>query len=140
MIEEPEKILFVCTGNYYRSRFAEILFNHLVSDPHNQLAFSRGFEVFKARNEGPISIYTRNYLTELQIPVDERYPIQITEIDLLIAHRIILLDREEHEPMFNQYFPEVDVEIEYWAFQDIQFKQPHVVLPLIEKQIREMFG
>ena len=26
-----KQVLFLCTGNYYRSRFAEIFFNHLAS-------------------------------------------------------------------------------------------------------------
>jgi protein-tyrosine phosphatase len=26
---KPKIMLFLCTGNYYRSRFAELLFNHL---------------------------------------------------------------------------------------------------------------
>ena len=29
---DPPKLLFICTGNYYRSRFAEILFNALASE------------------------------------------------------------------------------------------------------------
>src|SRR6185369_2827587 len=26
---EPRRVLFLCSGNYYRSRFAELFFNHL---------------------------------------------------------------------------------------------------------------
>src|SRR5688500_5812497 len=31
MASQPSTILFLCSGNYYRSRFAELLFNHLVA-------------------------------------------------------------------------------------------------------------
>jgi hypothetical protein len=39
----PNAILFLCTGNYYRSRYAEELFNHLAKvKGHSWRAFSRG--------------------------------------------------------------------------------------------------
>jgi len=28
----PQTVLFLCTGNYYRSRFAEFLFNALAAE------------------------------------------------------------------------------------------------------------
>src|SRR5438067_2061883 len=48
--------LFLCTGNYYRSRFAEILFNHRAS--HLRLdwrAESRGLKIGWLGNIGAIS-------------------------------------------------------------------------------------
>jgi protein-tyrosine phosphatase len=138
MIKEPEKILFVCTGNYYRSRFAEILFNYLVNDKRKAIAFSRGFEVFMSRNEGPISVYASKYLTGLDITFQEAFPVQITEIDFLIAHRIILMDRTEHEPMMKKYFPDWNERGEYWDFQDIQFQSPEYVLPNLEETVRNL--
>ena len=50
-------VLFLCTGNYYRSRFAEILFNIYARDrgvPWN--AVSRGIAVdLGIDNVGPVS-------------------------------------------------------------------------------------
>jgi len=38
-----KKILFLCTGNYYRSRYAEEIFNHLAKrEDLPWRAFSRG--------------------------------------------------------------------------------------------------
>ena len=40
------EILFLCTGNYYRSRFAEVLFNHLARESGVKAhAASRGLRV-----------------------------------------------------------------------------------------------
>ena len=40
-------VLFLCTGNYYRSRFAEILFNwHATQQELNWRADSRGLALF----------------------------------------------------------------------------------------------
>ncbi|MEM7549149.1 MAG: low molecular weight phosphatase family protein [Bacteroidota bacterium] len=131
-------ILFVCTGNYYRSRFAEILFNHYSAKSNtDSRSFSRGLEVFKANNEGPISKYAHSYLRDIDLEIDmARFPKQIDEIDFLISDEIILLDEAEHRPMMAQYFPELVDDVTYWDFQDIQFKSPNEVLPLLERKIR----
>ena len=51
------KLLFLCTGNYYRSRFAELLFNAMAAThalPWQ--AFSRGLALDKGVNNiGPMS-------------------------------------------------------------------------------------
>src|SRR5689334_1202389 len=62
----PKRVLFLCSGNYYRSRFAEILFNHFAKarglDWH---ADSRGLaKEFGKWNVGPISPYTVKAIEE----------------------------------------------------------------------------
>jgi protein-tyrosine phosphatase len=49
-------LLFLCSGNYYRSRFAEHLFNAIADrDQLPWRADSRGLVVGRAGNVGPIS-------------------------------------------------------------------------------------
>ena len=43
MTASPRRLLFLCTGNYYRSRFAELLFNALAREAGlSWIASSRG--------------------------------------------------------------------------------------------------
>jgi protein-tyrosine phosphatase len=138
-----KRILFVCTGNYYRSRFAEILFNHLA--PQQRLkarAFSRGLEVFKQRNEGPISGYAREYLDQLTIPLPEplTHPQQISPRDFDIADQIILLDRKEHHPMMEAYFPEYLATVDFWEFADADLHTPAEMLPLLRERVHRFLN
>ena len=55
--ENVKTVLFLCTGNYYRSRFAEELFNHQAERADlDWIAQSRGLALERgAYNVGPIS-------------------------------------------------------------------------------------
>ena len=75
-------VLFLCTGNYYRSRFAEMLFNHLAAERGLQWrADSRGLnpDPLYAR---PISGHTRRAMQRLGVSLGEeiRFPIRATEV------------------------------------------------------------
>ena len=63
------KLLFLCTGNYYRSRFAELLFNAMAAThalPWQ--AFSRGLALDKGVNNiGPMSPFALDALRALGI-------------------------------------------------------------------------
>lgn len=135
---EELQILFLCTGNYYRSRFAEIYFNFSAAKfgiPAS--AFSRGFGAAKARNKGPISLFTTDFLLELNIPVPPAwdFPVQLQDTDFDRANLVVALDDTEHRPMLERDFPHRLNGVRFWAFQDIQFEDPSVVLPAIQKQV-----
>jgi len=71
--------LFVCTGNYYRSRFAEEYFNHLaVKNNLYWEASSKGLSenMSNLNNLGQISEHTLEALTKRGIEgsATERYP------------------------------------------------------------------
>src|SRR5207248_2940316 len=105
----PKTVLFLCTGNYYRSRFAEILFNFLAEKyalPWR--ATSRGLAIeFGINNVGPISADTLRGLEALGIPAEAylRAPRQVVEDELEQADLIVALKEAEHRPLLRSRFP-----------------------------------
>ena len=84
------QILFLCTGNYYRSRFAQHLFNAWVKKNHglNWQAESRGLAIERGFNNiGAISPHALKGLRErgVSVPANERFPLQVTDADVAIA-------------------------------------------------------
>ena len=80
-----KQVLFLCSANYYRSRFAEHFFNWLA--PQRDVfwrADSRGLEVDRWGDIGAISPYTVDALKERQIPINgnSRHPQQVVFEDL----------------------------------------------------------
>lgn len=132
-------ILFLCTGNYYRSRFAELLFNELAKT--YQLAWyaeSRALALqLGVNNIGEISPHTIKRLQQLGITLSKgREPQQVTEIDLKNSHKIIALDKEEHHPFVATLFPEWTDKIDYWTVHDLHLTDPRDALAEIERQIK----
>ena len=133
-----QSVLFICTGNYYRSRYAEIYFNHLVSKTDlNWFADSRGLEASAGRNVGPISTFALERLTRQGILLSEpiRFPMQLEEKDLQAAGLIIAVNRIEHEPMMKKYFPAWAEKITYWDVADLDITDSENALSAIEEQI-----
>lgn len=135
------KVLFVCTGNYYRSRFAELLFNDIANKQKlSRQAFSRGLGVYKARNKGPISILTLKYLEQLDIAIPEEpsNPVQFVLKDFEQAEQTILMDKTEHLPMLQEQFPNLIDQVEFWDFPDVQYKSHELILPALELKVRAL--
>ncbi|MEI6248412.1 MAG: low molecular weight phosphatase family protein [Verrucomicrobiota bacterium] len=134
--------LFVCTGNFYRSRHAEALFNwHARRTGHPARAFSRGLLTSLVADEPTlISRDTEKRLGELGIPLEltGAAPTQLRREDLERAHRTIALKRDEHYAMMLQSHPEWADRIDYWTVHDIDFAQPTEALPQIEGRILEL--
>jgi protein-tyrosine phosphatase len=134
-------VLFLCTGNYYRSRFAEHLFNHHASDHKLPWqAFSRGLATHHvARSAGPISPYALEGLMSRGISgIQVRSPIPLSGQDLAGAHHIVALKYAEHHPLISQHFPDWTDRIEYWHVDDIDEISPEEALPQIEMAVLDL--
>jgi protein-tyrosine phosphatase len=122
-------VLFLCTGNYYRSRFCEAYFNHLAGQRAlTWRADSRGLapDITVFRNPGPLSPHTHQALTALGVFLEPalRHPLSAQPEDLARAQRIIALSRLEHEPMVAQHFPAYAARVAYWEVGDLPLASP----------------
>jgi protein-tyrosine phosphatase len=137
----PKTILFLCTGNYYRSRFAEILFNALAAAQCPEyVAISRGLADDLSLNPGPISAFALVGLAERNIapPAEHRYPLPLQLAELEQAARIIALYEAEHRPLLERRFPEWTDRVEYWQVPDLDKATHQVALADIEAHVRHM--
>jgi protein-tyrosine phosphatase len=136
-------VLFLCTGNFYRSRFAEIYFNWLARRDNLTYwtADSRGLAL-DPLNSGPLSIHTRRYLEQLAIPLPEplRMPQDAAECDFRAAQRIVALKEDEHRPLMRRRFPAWADHVEYWRVHDLDFALPTEALPQVKAHIDELFA
>src|SRR5438477_2626306 len=110
-------VLFLCTGNYYRSRFAEVLFNSVAGKmglPWR--ASSRGLALERGvNNVGPMATSAIKALAALGVCAGEecaRAPAPVTAEDFAAADRVVALKRDEHLPLLLERFPATVEKIE----------------------------
>jgi protein-tyrosine phosphatase len=135
------QVLFLCSGNYYRSRFAEHVFNWLAeSDGLPWRADSRGLRVGYAGNVGPISPFASEHLHALGIPVhgDSRFPIQLSEADLVESDLVIAIKEAEHRSMLHGLFPAWANRVAYWHIDDLDCAEPDAALSRLECEVRAL--
>jgi protein-tyrosine phosphatase len=131
-------VLFLCSGNYYRSRFAEIYFNWLA--PQQDLdwrAESRGFRLSPG-NVGPISHHAVAGLQARGItnPEPDRFPRVVVESDFEAFDLIIAVKEAEHRAKMVEKFPHWADRIEYWHIHDLDCAQPDEALVELEGKVR----
>lgn len=130
-------ILFLCSGNYYRSRFAEIVFNEL-AEQHGLgwRAWSRGLALSDG-NVGRISPYALTMLKECGYGVPDQldYPQDVTAGELESADLIIAVKETEHRPIVARRFPNWEDEVEYWEIHDVDVSAADESLPQLEKMV-----
>lgn len=137
-------VLFLCSGNFYRSRFAEHLFNHLIAAtalPHR--ADSAGLmRNCRTRNQGPISQAAVAALRArgVALPDQHREPRDVCADDIAAAALVIALNESEHRPVVLERFPDLLDRFEFWQVGDIPFVQPDVALPQIDAKVRALIA
>jgi len=135
-------IIFLCTGNYYRSRFAEILFNHHARALSlDWKAGSRGLGThLNPPNWGPLSPYTVEAVGSRGIacPSLTRAPAACLRADLESADRVIAVKDAEHRPMMQQQFSDFADRIEYWHVHDLDGATPAEALVQIERHVLDL--
>ncbi|MBY0229196.1 MAG: hypothetical protein K2W96_07970 [Gemmataceae bacterium] len=135
MAKPKKTVLFLCTGNYYRSRFAEILFDAVAGRmglpwraESRALALERG-----AGNVGPLSPMVLEALAERRLVAKEacaRMPMPLALEDLQRADRVVALLESEHAPLLAERWPGWETKAEYWHVEDAPG-----ALPLIEREV-----
>jgi protein-tyrosine phosphatase len=135
-----KRILFLCSGNYYRSRFAEIFFNwHAERRQLGWLAESRGLKL-TASNPGAMSCYTSARLEHHGIPYNnyERLPIEVTHGDFDSADHVVAVKETEHRPIITARFPRWLSKVQFWEVHDLDFAQPDQAIPQLETHVLEL--
>ena len=118
-IEVPVKqFCFVCSGNLYRSRYAEAWFNYLsiTHERHDLRGFSRGIAVQPTEDYRQGEIFTRRIplakptydrMLAKNIPFCLIGPTNqaLSDGDCAAAEVILLMNRVEHLPVIERDYP-----------------------------------
>ena len=135
-----QQVLFLCSGNYYRSRFAEHLFNWLAEKSDLPWrAESRGLRVGTARNIGPISQFAVAGLKLRGIPANgQRYPLPLSLPDLAASDLVVALKEADHRAMIAEQFPLWTHLVEYWNVDDLDCAGPEEAMLILDGQVRAL--
>lgn len=140
-MREQSRLSFLCSGNYYRSCFAEALFNALASEAglHGR-ASSRGVSVGRGGNAGPISKYALQGLSDRGLAVEEPvcYPMQVGEYDLANADLVVALKEDEHRPVLQSRYSHWADRVEYWNVDDLDAAVADEALSELEQNIKTL--
>ena len=134
-------VLFLCTGNYYRSRFAEELFNYHARKSELPLkAYSLGFTPHPLKNLGAMSVYALDALAARGIrpPESARMPAAVCSEDFSRYTYCIALSESEHLPMMQAMFPNFLSRVSFWQVEDLAWENPQSATAKIETNVLEL--
>ncbi|WP_211826167.1 low molecular weight phosphatase family protein [Kistimonas asteriae] len=140
-----KKVLFLCTGNYYRSRFSEEYFNHyaqLAALPYEAASRALLQDLSVTGNVGNMAEVAVSTLQALGIPVKglKRHPQSLIEQDIVDADIIIAMDKTEHQPMLEQRFPSYSQTVHYYAVKDVDQVPASEALKALSQMLDELLS
>ncbi len=138
----PDTVLFLCTGNYYRSRFAEHYFNEQARLRNmDWQASSRGLQP----SQDNLGFMSRDALDRLRVldidpPEPLRLPMDLQEDDLRAATVTIAVNEIEHRPLMEARFPEWTERVRYWRIFDVDVTAADTGLAAIEEAVQALLS
>lgn len=140
------RVLFLCTGNYFRSRFSEALFQHLISDDQADGRLevaSAGLKVTAdSGNVGPMAAEAITAVRERDIVIDPNQlamPRQVEDADLSAADVVVAVDAAAHRPMVRERYPAWEDRIRFWAVKDLGEEEGGDPISQLDANVRELF-
>tara|TARA_B100001027_G_scaffold179354_1_gene130727 strand:- start:230 stop:673 length:444 start_codon:yes stop_codon:yes gene_type:complete len=133
-------ILFVCTANIFRSRFAEEVFNFLALEERIPAkAFSAGLKV----GEYHVRKIHRPALEQLEkLNIKPKRPnelsVHIDEVELTKYDQLICMDEAEHKSMVLSNSKLKKFNFEYWYIIDEPKVQSDVSLPICYSKVKKL--
>jgi protein-tyrosine phosphatase len=144
MRREASVVLFLCSGNYYRSRFAEHLFNHLVAGTGLAYAADSAglWPNCSTRNVGPIAQHTLEALRTrgVALPAAHRDPRDVTEDDIRDAAVTVAVKEAEHRLLVAARFPALLDRVEFWNVHDLDAAPASEAIPALEHNVRRLIS
>jgi protein-tyrosine phosphatase len=141
LMTESRRVLFLCTGNYYRSRYAEVFNHNAGQEGLAWVAVSRGVsEKGSPDNVGPISPFALNALQARDISAESatRDPAPCSLADFEGVELVVALKQAEHRPLIEGRFPGIANRIEYGDVDDIEIADPATTLSRIDQLVARL--
>ncbi len=135
------KVLFIGTGDKFRSKFSAIYFNARCEEKGLKMqAFSAGFTVDSMKDRIDESVLEYLAFMGIIVEEDDLRSNKLNEIYLNNCSKIICMDMEEHLTFLRQKYPLFVRHATYWHYPNDKMKSAWTTLPLIKKEIDHLIA
>ena len=139
-------ILFVCTGNYYRSKFCENVWQYLLEKFNQEGKVSSSglkpeLALLWKEAFGNVSPFTTKALNKIGVPLyDDSSLHLLTEYEVKSNDKIVFINRDEHMPLLSDLEISVPIsKIIAWENEDVDQEFPIETLFLMMSNVCDLF-